>query len=159
MLCILLPVIVLFQYMSYSGQETESKLERERNNLEFSTRVNRAGSSASIASAYLLLHLLLNNERATGGWIKHRQAALEETQKLESIAGKVNDPVKNRYVSKLVRQTYATFDYLSHLRPAASTMEIRSVTTNLKAMRKYFCMYLKCTTSFTIWKRKNKLGL
>ncbi len=137
-MCLLLPVILIFQYISHKSDETESRLETERKNLEFSTRINRAASTAALASGYLLIHLLMNNEKATDGWLVHRQAALDENRRLEILSNTINDPVKNKYVKPLVEQTYKTFDLWTQLRPAGSTMEIRDVVSNLKSMRKYF---------------------
>lgn len=142
-MCLLLPVILIFQYISRKSDETESRLETERGNLEFSTHINRAASSTALASGYLLIHLLMNNEKATDGWLVHRQAALDETRRLENLSNTINNPVKNRYVRPLVEQTYKTFDLWTQLRPAGSTMEIRDVVSNLKSMRKYFLYVFK----------------
>ena len=146
--CMLLPVFFLFQYISYFGKATQERIESERKNLEFSTRINRAASSTALASGYLLIYLLMNSDKAAQGWEKHRNAALEEIQKLEGFSKTIESSEKNHYVSKLISQTYNAVGTWSQLRPVGSTNEIRDVVTSMKSMRQYFISLFQLHTKF-----------
>lgn len=146
--CILLPVVALFQYVSFFGKTTYERIETERKNLELSTRINRVTSSTGLASGYLVINLLMNSQKAQRGWLKHRDAALEDVRQLENFSKTIKDSAKNYNLSVLVNQTYRALETWSAMRPADSTMEIRNVVTNMKSMRSYFINLFHLHTKF-----------
>lgn len=137
-ICIFLPVFVLFEYVSHFGKATQERIEIERKNLEFSARINRTASSMALASGYLVIHLLMNSKKASQGWLRHRDSASAEVHALENFSRTIESSEKNFLVSKLVRQTYDAMDTWSRLRPVGSTGEIRDVVSNMRSMRWYF---------------------
>jgi len=145
---ILLPVAGLFQYMNQEGDATEKTLNAERDHLEYSTRINRVGSSTALASAYMLIHVLMNNDRANTNWLKKRQAALEETRGLEAFAKRTSDFRKSKVVNQLVQATYQAIDYWSHIKPAESTNDFREIANQLKSVREYFKFVYKLQDFF-----------
>jgi len=137
-ICIFLPVFLLFEHVSHFGKATQERIEIERKNLEFSARINRTASSMALASGYLVIHLLMNSQKASQGWERHREAASDEVHELENFSKTIESSEKNFLVTKLVRHTYSAIDTWSRLQPVGSTGEIRNVVSNMKSMRWYF---------------------
>lgn len=147
-ICIFLPVFLLFEYVSHFGKATQERIEIERKNLEFSARINRTASSVALASGYLVIHLLMNSQKASQGWERHREAASDEVHELENFSKTIESSEKNFLVSKLVSHTYNAINTWSRLRPVGSTGEIRDVVSNMKSMRWYFLNLFKLHMRF-----------
>lgn len=145
---ILLPVTALFQFMKYQGDATEKVLESERRNLEYSTRINRTASSACLASGYLTIYLLMNNEKARVNWLKMRQTLIDETQGLDAFSKTTDDVKRNKLVRALVEKTYAAISDWSGIKPASSTNDFREISHSMRSIRFYFLRVFQLSNVF-----------
>lgn len=137
LVCLQLPLILLFIYISQIEKRNEQALTVERNDLEFSTRLNHIASTQALSCAYLLLHLLTNDPRANASWLKNRNATLEQTHKLDQLSRNIVDPQKRKLALQLVRETYLELSRMSQLQPIASAFDLRVTADRMKTMRQY----------------------